>query len=158
MGYELQAVIGGREALRQAVEGLCAARVVELEQGLAMVPMTEALFDEMADATQDSSGLGFWFLPGGFAHVLAHWSRAGAVAYVEAEYFGGVGRQCAAVWSDGTLSLGPLTLDEDQHIPAQGTPVSVALRSLGALRTTGADEFAAVGLQRHRETESWGSS
>lgn len=63
---KLQAVIGGSGALGQAVEGLCAARVVELEQGLVMVPMTEALFDEVADATQDSSGSGFWFLPGGF--------------------------------------------------------------------------------------------
>lgn len=90
--------------------------------------------------------------------MLARWSRAGAVAYVEAEYFGGVGRQCTAVWSAGALSLGPLTLDEHQQIPMQGTPISVALRSLGALRTPGADEFAAVGLQRHRETEGWGSS
>jgi hypothetical protein len=157
MGYELRAVIGATEALRWALEEFRAAQVVELEQGLAMVPMTEALFDEAADGTQDAA-LGFWFLPGGFGEVIARWSTTGPVAYVEAEYFGGVGGQRAAVWSRGMLSLGPLTLDEHEQIPAQGTPMSVALRSLGIRCTAGADEFTAAGLQRHRNTEDWASS
>jgi len=105
VGYELRAVIGVTEALRRAVGEFRAAKVVELEQGLAMVPMAEALFDEVADGTQDAA-LGFWFLPGGFGKVLARWSTAGPLAYVEAEYFGGVGRQRAALWSHGVLSLG----------------------------------------------------
>jgi hypothetical protein len=157
MGYELRAVIGAPEALRRAVEEFRAAQVVGLEQGLAMVPMTEALFDEVTDGTR-SEDLSFWFLPGGFGELLARRSTAGPLAYVEAEYFGGVGGQRAAIWSHGVLSQGPLTLDEHEHIPAQGTPISVALRSLGVRCTAGADEFTAAGLQRHRNTEDWASS
>ncbi|WP_218877954.1 hypothetical protein [Streptomyces sp. TLI_55] len=86
--------------------------------------------------------------------LLAQWSAAGPIAYVEAEYFGGVGGQRAAAWDGGTLALGPLGKATRRGLRTV-SPVSQALRRLGARRSLGEDEFSAVGLDRHRHTDDW---
>ncbi|MFF4463210.1 hypothetical protein ACFY13_27170 [Streptomyces mirabilis] len=153
VGYELQAVIANDEVLRGASRDLPTARVVSLGQGLSLMPITDQLFDAATDGTVGS--LGFWRLPGGFDKRLADWSAAGVVAYVEAEYFGGVGEQHAAVWADGAVVLGPLLVAESQHFGSAGSPISQALRRLGVVAYAPTDEFATVGLDRHRHSEDW---
>ncbi|KDN82620.1 hypothetical protein [Kitasatospora cheerisanensis] len=87
-------------------------------------------------------------LPQGFDRTLADWSAAGPVAYVETDIWGGTGDQAVAVWEHGALTLGPL-------IASTGSPISLALRRLGAHADGHRDEFDAVGLGRHRRTEGW---
>uniref|UniRef100_A0AAU2VFF7 Uncharacterized protein n=1 Tax=Streptomyces sp. NBC_00003 TaxID=2903608 RepID=A0AAU2VFF7_9ACTN len=66
------------------------------------MPMTDEVFDAVTDGSTGAE-LGFWRLPGGFDGLLARWSAAGPLAYAEAEYFGGVGEQRAAVWQPERL-------------------------------------------------------
>lgn len=153
MSDELQAVIAKDEVLRGASRDLPAARVVSLGQGLSLMPMPDQLFDAATDGTEGS--LGFWRLPGGFDKRLVDWSAAGVVADVEAEYFGGVGEQQAAVWADGAVVLGPLQVAEGQPFGSAGSPISQALRRLGVVADAATDEFATVGLDRHRHSEDW---
>ena len=94
-------------------------------------------------------------LPGGFDRVPCTWSNIGPVAYVEADYFGGVGRQRAGLWHNGALAFGPVCVDEGQPVPAEGGPIPRVLARLGVSGEGYADEFEAVGLQRHRHTEDW---
>lgn len=157
MGYELQAVIAGDELLRVASREVSGAQVVPLRQGLALMPITDEVFDAVTDGS-DIGDLGFWRLPGGFDTLLAQWSAAGPIAYVEAEYFGGVGEQRAAVWAEGALALGPLDVPTKKWLSRAVSPISQALRRLGARRTLGEDEFEAVGLDRHRNNDGWISS
>jgi hypothetical protein len=96
--YRLEAVIAPAHLLGRAVEGQRAAAVVELRQGLGLLPMTDALFDALNRGEPDGL-LGFEKLPAGFDHVLRAWSIHGPVAYVEAELFAGLGSQRAAVWA-----------------------------------------------------------
>jgi hypothetical protein len=154
MGYDLRAVIADGEALRGAARDLPAARLASIGQGLSLMPMTNALFDSVADGSGVGT-LGFWRLPGGFEKTLAAWSAGGPVAYVEAEYFGGEGEQQAAVWNGGSIVLGPLHVEEGQPFPPAGSPISQALRRLGVVASAGEDEFSAVGLDRHRHGEAW---
>jgi len=78
------------------------------------------------------------------------------VAYVEAEYFGGVGEQHAAIWDGGALVWGPMSIGFRQSIPPQGAAISQALRRIGVICSDGShDEFDAVGLRRHRHHEDW---
>ncbi|MGW2707317.1 hypothetical protein [Streptomyces sp. NPDC001340] len=154
MGYELQAVIAEGEALRGVARDLPAARLASIGQGLALMPMTGALVDSVADGS-GVGALGFWQLPGGFEKALVGWSAGGPVAYVEAEYFGGVGEQRAAVWDGGAIVLGPLHVEEGQPFPPAGSPISQALRRLGVVAGACEDEFSAVGLHRHRRSEAW---
>jgi hypothetical protein len=77
------------------------------------------------------------------------------LAYVEADYFGGVGTQGAAVWDSGRLAFGPVFIGEAVPVPASGTPISQALARLGVARGGHHDEFEAAGLDRERDTEDW---
>ncbi|MFI2206104.1 hypothetical protein ACH47Z_36130 [Streptomyces sp. NPDC020192] len=154
MGYDLQAVIADGERLRAVARGLPAARLASIGQGLSLMPMTDVLFASVADGS-GVGALGFWRLPGAFEKTLAAWSAGGPVAYVEAEYFGGVGEQRAAVWESSTIVLGPLHEGEGQPLPPAGSPISQALRRLGVVANAGQDEFSTVGLGRHRSGEAW---
>jgi len=127
--------------------------VLDLAQGLGLLPISDELHDRIS--TTDADAMGFWLLPGGFGDVLAAWSHSGPMAYIEADYFGGTGQQRAGVWDEGRLAFGPLHNGADEPFPAEGSPISQALRHLGAQRGNQGDEFDAVGLIRHRDTEDW---
>lgn len=132
MTYVLRAVIAGDALLRPVAGG----RVAALRQGLSLMPVEQDPGEECPSE---------W----------AAWSAAGPVAFVEAEYFGGMGEQLARVWDRGALVLGPLRVEEGEPFPADGSPISQALRRLGARAEYGRDEygrdeFSAVGLDRHR--------
>ncbi|MFF5438484.1 hypothetical protein [Streptomyces achromogenes] len=145
------------DVLRGVSRDVAEARVVALRQGLSLVPMTDELVDAVADGG-DAEVLGFRRLSAGFERMLAGWSVAGPLAYVEAEYFGGVGEERAAVWADGALVWGPLDVPVKRWFSRPVGPVSQALRRLGARRGLGGDEFGAVGLDRHRWTDDWAAS
>ncbi|MFD6887800.1 hypothetical protein [Streptomyces sp. NPDC059957] len=154
MSYELQAVIAGDALVRAAAREVPGARVAPLRQGLALMPMTDEVLNAVANGTEVGA-LGFWRLSGGLQELLAQWSATGPVAYVEAEYFGGTGEQRAAVWTDGALALGPLDEPTTRQISRAVSPISQALRRLGARSSPGKDEFDAVGLYRHRHSGEW---
>jgi hypothetical protein len=151
MGFCLEAVIADEAVLRRLAED---APVVPLHGPLSMLPMTDEYFD--AVSVPGAHGLeGFWKAPAGFGNSLAACSELGPVAYVEADYFGGVGTQSAQVWHRGTVVLGPLRLAEGERPPSVGSPISQALRALGVRRGRHLDEFDAVRLGRYRCTEEW---
>jgi hypothetical protein len=68
------------------------------------------------------------------------------LAYVEAEFFGGDGIKGCAVFKNGETVLGPVVGD---------TAINEALFMLGASKLTSGEEFDAVGLNRHRNTDAW---
>src|SRR5690349_8305985 len=109
MAYTLEAVISPVTVLHTVTQEHAGAVIVPLRQGLSLMPMTDELFDALTDGSRDQPP-GFWKLPGGFARVLAAWSHRGPVAYVEADFFGGVGSQCAAAWDGGTVIFGPVAM------------------------------------------------
>ncbi|MGW4059512.1 hypothetical protein ACWEGE_14580 [Amycolatopsis sp. NPDC004747] len=154
MGYQLQAAIATEPVLRTlagTVEDSC---IVPLTPHLRLLPMTDALFDAVTVAGAAKLEL-FWKIPAGFDRALAACSAGGPVAYVEADYFGGTGTQSAQVWDGSQVVLGPLHLPAGKPIPAEGSPISRALRWLGVVEGEHFDEFDAAGLGRHRETSGW---
>jgi hypothetical protein len=155
--YRLQAVIATEPVLRDFIGSVKDARVVPLGQHLSLLPMTDVLFDAVTVAGAPELD-GFWKAPAGLGRALAACSARGPVAYVEAEYFGGVGTQSAQVWDGRKVVLGPVRLAEGQSDPAGGSPISQALRRLGVAKGDHFDEFDAVGLGRHRDTDDWLSS
>jgi hypothetical protein len=152
--YCLQAAIATEPVLRDLAGTIREARIVPIGQQLCLLPMTDAL--AVAINVPGAPVLdGFWKAPAGFGDALAACSIQGPVAFVEADFFGGVGTQIALVWDGGKLVLGPLLLAEGEPLPTIGSPISQALRHLGAVRGTHFDEFDAVSLGRHRQTEHW---
>src|SRR5581483_1087615 len=127
--------------------------VCQLADGVALMPIAEEFHDRVA--VVGGERLGFRLLPGGFGTTLSAWSHGGPVGYIEADYFGGVGEQRAAVWGHGTLLLGPLHLGIAEPFPSAGSPISQALRALGVRRGPTGDEFDAANLRRHRHMDDW---
>jgi hypothetical protein len=154
MGYCLQAVISTEPVLWKLAGSAEGIRVIPLGRHLSLLPMTNALFDAVTVAGAAELD-GFWKAPAGFGHALAACSVGGPIAYVEADYFGGSGTQSAQVWDGGQAVLGPLHLAEGKPSPADGSPISQALRQLGVAKGEHFDEFDAVGLGRHRDTDDW---
>lgn len=153
MGYSLHAVVAAHPLLSKLVVDTDDAHIVPLGQHLSLLPMTDAIFD--AVITDAPPPTGFWKMPAGFDRKLAACSTDGPVAYIEAEYFGGTGSQNAQVWDGGHGALGPLHLAENQPAPPDGSPISQALRRLGVDKGDHYDEFDAIGLNRHRDTDDW---
>jgi hypothetical protein len=156
VGYVLEGVIGSEPVLRPSGE-FAHAVMVPLAGGLCLLPMTGALFDEIRRGQPDAAGFpGCRLFPAGFEHTLAGWSKAGPVAYVEADYSGGTGMQSAIVWDGGGLVPGlVITADVAGDFRPGRSPISRALRRLGVAANGTVDEFDTIGLRRHRRTEDW---
>jgi hypothetical protein len=136
-------------ALAQTISVEHAVLVPLNAPGVAFIPMTDALLDGLATRfpTTTSHALPeFSKLSPSAVLWLEQLSATGRVAYIETEYFGGVGAQAATVWEDGKIILGPKQADIG--------PINDALRLLGITRTETQDEFEVAGLGRHRQTES----
>ncbi len=90
---------------------------------------------------------GFIYLCPDFLEFLTRLSCHGPLIYLETDYFGGMGSQAAAAFSDGSI-LPPSPL-------SGGGAINSVLRSIGVAATTGRDEFDYIGLSRHRHTSDW---
>jgi hypothetical protein len=157
MAYELCALAGPRAvAARPASEAGVAA--IGLPQGFALVPVTSAALVRLA-GTGPPAGDAPWFAATGIEALPRRVSRAGPLACLLAEIFGGTGTQAMAVWRDGEIWLGPV-ITELGWPPADPAArpewaINRALRKIGADRGQALDEFEALHLGRHRYTEDW---
>lgn len=121
-----------------------------LRQGLVFVPLSEALFDEIVQGNLDRACNphgAFAYMSAALAELLADQSRYGPVAYIETDYFGGVGEQAAAAWDSRRLTVPPQR--------AKYGPINAALTALGASAGSSYDAFEAVGLTHCRQMDAW---
>ena len=86
-------------------------------------------------------------VPSDVAFVAAA-SLKGPIAYVETDYFGGKGRQSAALWRDGALVMDLVTESDCQA--HEESPINRALRGLGVVARDGCDEFTIQCLDSYR--------
>lgn len=150
MGHTLEALIIPSEATVMAKAMLRHTHPVPLAQGLFLVPILAATFDELRERFPDVIDPvepDLWKFSGPIALIAERLSHLGAVAYVETDYFGGVGNQAAMVWRAGEVIM-PATKDE-------AGPINAALRLLGVKARPPHDEFDSVGLGAHRHNEDW---
>ena len=145
MGHYVTAIIGKSPVIESILSGRSLV-AVDLRDGFLLVPLEDEDFDSL---DLDCSGAtdGFVHLSPGFMEFCAEQSRHGPLVYLETEYFGGVGDQAAAAFSNGSV-LRPTPLSGDGSINA-------ALRMIGVVAANNLDEFDFIGLSRHRNTSVW---
>lgn len=80
--------------------------------------------------------------------LVAAASLHGPIAYLETDYFGGVGMQLAAFWRDGGLVIDLITESNKQI--QERSPINCVLRELGVVALDGQDEFTVQGLGQYR--------
>ncbi|MEV4198016.1 hypothetical protein [Micromonospora globbae] len=161
MSYQLSAVVADAELLREHTAELDHAVLGALRQDFALLPVTPQLVEELTAALPDFSVAERspdepfrLILSPSLAGTFARWSRSGPVAYVEAEFVGGLGYQSAAVWLGGRLTWGP-QVESAFDRPREGWPINAALVELGVEPGPWIDAFAELGLHLERDTAGW---
>jgi hypothetical protein len=148
MAYSVYALLGYEIALRQRMILFPGAVVIPLRQGIAMTPITKPLVEGLGE---EQPGIevpaGFYKLTPSLLLTAQTISIKTPVAYIEAEYFGGVGEQSAMVWDQGRVVLGPLVATSDA--------INAVLRFFKVKVGDCVDEFEAVGLGKHRSNQGW---
>jgi hypothetical protein len=152
MGHALNAAIGPHPVVAEFTGRWHLARPVPLRQGFAMVPLTEALHDDIAGR----AGLDgpdpfeeFVYLALGVVAAVREAAEAGTLAYIETEYFGGLGSQAAVGWLDrGRVLVGPFRTETTWdgrravHHPPGEWAINRVLATLGVPTTRRAGRVA----------------
>jgi hypothetical protein len=156
MGHHILGFIAKHDELRRAAAELPGARVAPLNLGFGFLPTTEELVGEdeevpYAYLERLTARLGEW---------AADQSRGLPLAYVETDYFGGVGSQAAIAWVGGGVVFGPLRTPPGENGFAIGPASSngasnQAVVHPGVARGKSNDEFDALGLGVYRSNEKW---
>lgn len=144
MAYTLQALVMKSGSLRAPLPG--ALKVVPLLAGADLIPIDASALKALGLPFLPLTDEGSAGLPFGISQLCEKLSAHSALAYIEAEFFGGSGTQAHAIYSAGK-SIGEPVVSESS--------INDALSYLGISKGDSLDEFEAVGLGRHRNTESW---
>ena len=154
--HHVTALIAKSETLAARTRQFDYAIVCPLVQSFALLPITEALAEELAVYQSGTKAALTEPIPGvsdGLHALAIEISHDSPVAYITTSYFGGRGGQDALLWNKGGLRFSPATPGYDQNWP--NSPISQALRGIGVVAEDGMDEFDTVGLGKHRETQQW---
>jgi hypothetical protein len=157
--HDVDALIAKSDHLAAAVSGLKNATLCPLAQGLSLLPITEALAEELTLCTPEVEGSltkPLSILSDGLNALAVGISRETPVVYISTSYFGGHGKQDAVVWDSGSVRFSPVTKGYEQVWP--NSPISQALRMIGVVANDREDEFDALGLGKHRKTQNWAES
>lgn len=147
MSYELKALIGIQRVLESVPNEHL---TVILGQDVRMIPITNKLVG--TEPAIFEGGELFHNLSVAAYNFALEASKEGSIAYVEAEYFGGVGYQCAVVWQNEAVVLGPFLA---YKLPILEMPINRALRYFGVQKEHHLDEFDALSLGKIRHTGDW---
>lgn len=146
MGYNLQAFICKKEDTELLTYRFAAAKKVSMGQGLDIIPMTEELFDEINNMIPSESIDKFVFMTEHLEQEILKTIGAIKFAYVEADYFGGIGGQTAIVWNK--------KIREHLFEYGQGK-INLVLKNFGVIANPGIDEFLTLGFELRRDTKEW---
>lgn len=161
MGYALEGLLAPPTVAEAAAVSLPGTGIVRLHERIDLVPITADAAEALSPGDRAIiSLLTNRPLPPALTELLRRTSREGPIAYVEADFFGGIGQQASVLWEHGEVVLGPLVDPEPVNLVERGAhsewPFNHVLRRMGVLVSPGhPDEFATVGLGGHRETKDW---
>ena len=157
MGHAIQIFVAPLRALRAFQQAVPEVQLYALTPAapLLVLPLTE----DLHDALHRAYGTGEWLergprLTSSDLAFAANASVAGALAYLETDYFGGTGEQSAVVWQYGRLSFGPAHMASDAPRPPHLRPINAALKALGLIAARGLDEFDTFGLGHYRSNDA----
>jgi hypothetical protein len=140
VGHHIHAIIGTAAVVARAADLGLTSTPIALESGFAWVPVPDHEIDHLTETTAlPSSPWDERFVHFGsvLPAIVAELSVHGPVAYVETEYFGGVGEQVATAFDDRVRIL-------------ECGSVNNALRAIGVRAAPGRDEWDTLGLSAHR--------
>jgi hypothetical protein len=157
MGHHIHGFIAQLGPLGDTTVGSEKAVVLPLTQGFGFMPVMQA--------PPDSAGpwpfAVFERLTLTWTSWAAEQSQLFPLAYIETDYFGGLGMQAAIAWQAGRIKFGPEQSKSEwvngqfSSTPLLDSAINHSLRLIGVVRGTHIDEFEALGLGQYRSDEDW---
>lgn len=144
MGHKINAVIGKIVDVSKIAEDWVHAKIIELPQDFGMVPMTAGLLENVSELMEISDGVycsELDALDETVIDLLERYSFRTKLAYIETDYFGGVGAQGGVLYENGREVCPPRV--------GEGV-INELLKELGAWHRPGSDEFDSLGLGKYR--------
>ncbi|MDE6031400.1 MAG: hypothetical protein K2G32_07260 [Oscillospiraceae bacterium] len=143
MGHCIRAIIGARDSVRRLAEDWL-REVVELPQDFGMILMTNGFLEDLGELMEVSDDLCFPELENFTEEVkelIERYSFRTKLAYIETDYFGGVGTQAGVLYENGRITIEPRR--------GEGT-INILLKELGVWHYSDKDEFDMLELGKHR--------
>jgi len=122
------------------------ATIVNLDQGLTLIPFTVELFNEIITSSSSEHVGTFELLTENIEDEILTTIVNGRIAYIEAAYHGGEGGQSGIIWEQNKRVT---QLEYGQ------TRINEVLQYFGVVSNNGEDEFASLRLGRYRSTQEW---
>lgn len=147
MGHHIRAVIGKRSDVQKLADDWVFSKLIELPQDFAMVPMTIRLLEnveELMELSEAELDCGLDGLDNSVIRLLEEYSLQTKLAYIETDYFGGIGTQGGVLYENGAEKISPQV--------GKGS-INVLLKELGAWRKPDKDEFDCLELGKYRHIE-----
>jgi hypothetical protein len=168
MAYEVEGIIARYEALEWHWGELGWLKIVPLNQGFGIAPITDFAWDmvsrRFSDAMREQTGRDItyevdvshdlWKLCWVLADWLERFSLAAPIAVIQITCHGGDCEHGASVWKDGRRLFAPGKMESNLH-QSFDNPVNQALRAIGVEVGGAFDAFAAVGLGQYRSRDDW---
>ncbi|CAI6035382.1 hypothetical protein PAECIP112173_00800 [Paenibacillus sp. JJ-100] len=145
MGYYFRGIITSIDIIDSFKNSYSNLVIIHLYNGLVTIPLTDELYDEI-NMNQGKTINKYEYLTDQIGLFCSKNSNLSKTAYVEAEYFGGVGSQNGIVWDSGKVVFEE-TMSKDA--------INKALKILGIITIDYKDEFDTVQLGRHRFVDRW---
>ena len=145
MGHNIRAIIGTHKSIQKLTNDWVRAKEIELLQGYGMVFLTDGLLDDIAEVLEISddfccSELDYFTKTA--VQLLEIYSFHTKLAYIETDYFGGIGTQGGVLYKNGQICRKPHSGD--------GT-INLLLRELGVWCAPTKDEFDSLNVGIYRE-------
>lgn len=147
MGHNIQAFISKEKVISQMASDWLMEKKT-LKQGFAMIFLTNELFDNVTELDGLENQLDceeLRLFTTAIQHLMEKYTFRQEMAYIETDYFGGVGTQAGLLMRNQQIVIGPQK--------TAGT-INVLLKEMGVCREKGQDEFASLGLDKYRRMES----
>lgn len=145
MGHSIRAFIGKDDVIQKLSDDWIKARDIPLKQGYSMVCLTGDLFDdimELSEAEDELNCSELTLFTTAIFDIMQEYSNNSMLAYIEADYFGGIGMQAGVLFENGKIIINPT---EKSGI------INIILHKLGVYRENGKDEFNSLGLGKYRK-------
>lgn len=101
MGHFVTGVIATTATLEAFSSDRALHAPVSLSQGLALLPLRDVDLDAFLMPPLGEAPAGFLYLFAQLSEQLQEASKGSPMAYIETDYFGGIGSQAAIVFVDG---------------------------------------------------------
>lgn len=166
MSHSIQVILGRQQAIESLAERWVEAKAYPLPQGFAVIPLTPRLSDDIQELLRKSGRVEpFACFTEAHRELLEHESRRlnAALAYLETDYFGGTGSQCAVLFENGQQTLYPLKtetkwnteLHQYVHQPEGERAINAVLKAMGVWNSKAMDKFDALELGKYRTNEAF---